>query len=56
MTAYNTSNIHVSLDVLSILLFLQQDNLYKLQQKIVYGISKSSRPEVICKKAAIKTT
>ena len=50
MAAYNMSNVHVSPDVLSTLLLFQQGNLYKLQQKIMYGISRSSRPEVICKK------
>ena len=52
MTAYNMSNVHVALDILSTLLLLKQSNLYKLQQKIMYDISGSSRPEVICKKAA----
>ena len=56
MAAYNMSNFHVSPDVLSTLLLLQQGNLYKLQQKIMHGISRSSRPQVICKKAALKTS
>ena len=55
MTTYNMSSIHVSPDVLSILLLLQQANL-KLQQKIMHDISRSSRPEVVCKKAALKNT
>ena len=50
------SNVHLSPDVLSTLKLLQQGNLYKLQQKIMYDISRSSCPEVICKKAALKTT
>ena len=56
MAAYNISNVHVSPNVLSTLLLLQQGNLYKLQQKIMYDIFRSSRPEVICKKATLKTT
>ena len=56
MAAYNMSNVHVSPDVLSTLLLLQQDNLHKLEQKIMHGISRSSHPEVICKKAALKTS
>ena len=36
-------------------LLLQQGNLYKLQQLILHGISRSSRPDVFCKKAALKT-
>ena len=56
MATYNMSNAHVSPDVLSTLLLLQQGKLYKLQQKIMQDISRSSRPEVICKQAAFKTT
>ena len=56
MATYNMSNVHVSPDVLSTLLLLQQGKLYKLQQKIMQDISRSSRPEVICKQAAFKTT
>ena len=56
MAANNMSNVHVSPDVLSTLLLLQRSKLYKLQQKIMHDISRSSRPEVICKKAALKTT
>ena len=55
MAANNMRNIHVSPDVLSILLLLQQANLYKLDQQILHGISRSSGPEVFCKKAAFKT-
>ena len=55
MAANNMSNIHVSPDVLSTLMLLQQGKLYKLQQQILHGISGSSRPEVFCKKAALKT-
>ena len=36
MTANNMSNVHVSPDVLSTLLLLQQGNIYKLQQKILH--------------------
>ena len=54
MTSYNMSNVHVSPDVLSALLLLQQGNLYKLQQKIMHDISRSSRPEVIYKKVSLK--
>ena len=46
MTADNMSNVNVSPDVFSILLLLQQGNIYKLQQKILHGISVSSCPEV----------
>ena len=56
IAAYNMSNVHVPADVLSTLLLSQQGNLYNLQQKIMHGISKSSRPEVLCKKAALKTS
>ena len=55
MAANNMSNIHVSPNVLSTLILLQQGKLYKLQQQIMHGIFKSSRPEVFCKKAAVKT-
>ena len=55
MAANDMSNIHVSPDVLSILMLLQQVELYKLQQQILHGISRSSRPEIFCKKAAVKT-
>ena len=56
MAANNMSNVHVSPDVLSTLLILQLGNLYKLQQNILRGISRSSRPEVFCKKAALNAT
>ena len=52
MAANNMSNIHVSPDVLSTLMLLQQG---KLQQQILHGISRSSRPGVFCKKFAFKT-
>ena len=55
MTANNMSNIHVSPDVLSTLMLLQQGKLHKIQQQILHDISRSSRPEVFCKKAALKT-
>ena len=51
MTANNMSNIHVSADVLWTLMLLQQ---VKLQPQILHGISRSSRPKVFCKKAALK--
>ena len=50
MAVYNMNNVHVSPDVLSTLLLLQQGNLYKLQQKIMHDISRSSRREVMFKK------
>ena len=53
MTGNNMSNVHVSPDVLSTLPLLQQGNIYKLQQKILHGISRSSCPEVLSEK---KTT
>ena len=56
MAADNMNNVHVSPDVLSTLLVLQHGKLYKLQQKTMNDIFKSIRPEVICKKAALKTT
>ena len=34
---------------------LQQEELYKLQQKILHDISRGSHPEGFCKKAAHKT-
>ena len=49
------SNILVSPDVLSTLMLLLQGKLYKLQQQILHGISRSSSPEVFCKKHALKT-
>ena len=52
MTVNNMSNINVSPDVLSTLMLLHQS---KLQQQILHGISRSSRPGVFCKKAALKT-
>ena len=55
MAANNMSDIHISPDVFSTLMLLQQGKLYKLQQQILYGISRSSRPEVFCKKDALKT-
>ena len=56
MTANNMSNALISPDVLSTLLLLQQGNIYKLQQKILHGVSRSSCLEVFFKKAALKTT
>ena len=69
MAAYTISNVRLSptyvrlsslmsayVRLSSTLLLLQQGNLYQLQQKIMHGISRSSSPEVICKKAALKTT
>ena len=47
-------NVHVSLDVLSTLLLLQQGNLCKSQQKSMHEMSRSSSPEVICKKLLLK--
>ena len=44
MAANNMSNIHVSPDVLSNLMLLQQGKLDKLQRQILHGISRSSRP------------
>ena len=55
MAADNMSNIHVSPDVLSTLMLLQQDDLHELQQQILPGISRSSRLEVFCDKATLKT-
>ena len=51
MAANNMSNVYVSL---STLMLFQQGKLYNLQQQM-HGISRSSRPEVFCKKAAVKT-
>ena len=48
MAAYNMSNVHISPDVLSTVLLLQEN--------IMHDISRNSRPEVICKKAVLKTT
>ena len=55
MAVDNMCNIHVSPDVLSTLMLLQHDNLYKLQQQILHDISRSCRPEEPCDKAALKT-
>ena len=55
MAANNMSNIHVSPDVVSNFTLLQQGKLNKLQQQILHGIFRSSRPEVFCKKDALKT-
>ena len=52
MAANNMSDIHGSPDVLSTLMLLQQG---KLQQQILHGISRSSLPDVFCKKAPLKT-
>ena len=52
MAANNMSNIHVSADVLSALMLLQQG---KLQQQILHDISRSSGTGVFCKKVALKT-
>ena len=55
MAADNMSNIHVSPNVLLALMALQQENLRKLQQQILHGISRSSRPELFRRKAALKS-
>ena len=49
MAANNVSNIHVSLDVLSTLMLLQQGKLYNLQQQTLHEISRSSRLGVLQK-------
>ena len=49
MAANNVSNTHVSLDVHSTLMLLQQGNLYNLQQQILHEISRSSRLGVLQK-------
>ena len=54
MAANNMSNTHVSPEVLSTLMLLQQGNLYKLHQKFCMHLQ-SSRPEVFYKKTALKT-
>ena len=46
------SNVQVSSDVLSSLLLLQHCNVYKLQQKVLHDISRSSCLEVFWSKAA----
>ena len=55
MAANNMSNILISPDVLSTLMLLQESNLYKLQQQILYCVSRISCQEEFCKKAALKT-
>ena len=55
MVANNMSNIHVSPNFRSTLMALQQENLRKLQQQILHDISRSSRPELFCRKAALKS-
>ena len=56
MAANNVSNIHVSLDVLSTLMLLQQGKLHNLQQQILHEISRSSRLGVLQKKLLLKLT
>ena len=55
MAANNMRNIRESPGVLSNVMLLQQGKLYKLQQQIPHGISRSSCPEVFCKKDSLKT-
>ena len=43
MAGNNMSIIHVSINVLSTLMPLQQENLRKLKQQILHGISRGSR-------------
>ena len=54
MAANNMVNIQVFPNVFSTLMPLLLENLLKLQQQILHGISKSSRPEVFCRKALLK--
>ena len=54
MAANNMSNIHVSLDVPSTLMLLQQGKLNKLQQQILHGIYSGSRPRVLYEKNCFK--
>ena len=54
MAANNMVNIQVFPNVFSTLMPLLLENLLKLQQQILRGISKSSRPEVFCRKALLK--
>ena len=54
MAANNMVNIQVFPNVFSTLMPLLLENLLKLQQQILHGISKSSRPEVFCRKAILK--
>ena len=54
VAANNTSNVHISPDVLWTMLLLQQGDLYKSQQQVVHSISRSSHPEVFCKKLLLK--
>ena len=51
MAANNMNDNHVSPDVLSTLMLLQQG---KLQQQILHDISRGSRLGVFCKKVALK--
>ena len=48
------SNIQVYQVIMSNLMLLQQGKLHKLQQKILHGISRTSRPEVFYKEDALK--
>ena len=50
------SNIQVFPNVFPTLMPLQQGNLLKLQQQILHGVSRSSRPQVFCRKALLKVT
>ena len=55
MAANNMSNFHLSPGVFSTLMLLQHGKLCKLQQQILRGISRSSRPEMFFEKAVFKT-
>ena len=54
MAANNMSNTQVFPNVFPNLMPLQKENLLKLQQQILHGISRSSHPEVFCRKAILK--
>ena len=55
MASNKMSNIHVSSDALSILLPLQQDKLYKLQQQILHDISSSVQQQTTLQKPSPNT-
>ena len=48
MAANDMSNILISPDVFSTLMLLQESKLHKLQQQILYGISRICRQEEFC--------
>ena len=55
MAANNMSIIHISPNVPSTLMPLQQENVRKLKQQILHGISRGSHLQVLLREAALKS-